>query len=264
MLYEKEGVNQSDQSTNSSIASERFNDLRYLEAVEIEYFLKLLLKEVILISPDDHLAFSATFFRRLRTCQYILGKDLSFIRESHYNRLSFVFCCRDAFSGFSDVKEMSLYEFACFLDLAFPGFNEKSLEEFATVLEPMVQTPTSKTYDFQHLQQSLYFWIVYEKWLHELSGLCKGVDISIDIKATRKVANLATLLKWVNSERYDITLSPSKDLVVKIFTEIFERQVEPEISFDRLKQYLFLNSSLHSDLLSKLPKTPISPANITK
>ena len=230
-------------------AAERSECLRYLESSEVDYFLKNLVKEVISVNPEDPIVYAANFFRRIRDCKFVLSRDLSFIRESHYNRGCFVVCVKDAFSKFPTDSDVTLFEFSSFLELLFRGFGVSTIEIFAAALEPSVKDEESTRYKIVHLQYSLYFWIVYEFWLQEISEIC-------EVKNNRKYVDLVNIINWVKSQRSQF-VCPSKEIVVSVLNEMLYRG-ETDLSFRRLRNFFFLSSALHDDLCLKLPKQSVA------
>ena len=247
------------QSSTSNIQApkyeENINIITHVQENEEEVFSKIsdLTKEILIYNPEDIYNFSIIFFRKLRSCQHVLSKDLSFIRESKYNRQSFVVCLVEAFSGFPENTEMTIYEFSAFIELSFSGFTVDLLEDFYLFLEPSpIDSLTEiKKYKLNHLLSSLYFWIVYENWLNELSSFSKGIDIG---KESKKTVNIPAVLAWADSSRYDLNYAPPKEIIVTLLSGILEFRGESVIYLDKLKQMLFLNTAIQSDILEKLPK----------
>ena len=244
----------SSSSSSSSVNLIKNECLNYLETTEIEYFIRTLISEVMAVNPDDPIIYASQFFRRVRFCQHVLSRDLKFIRESHYNRASFVVCIMNAFSGFleSDGAEMTIFELSSFISLLFQGISVHFVELFAAVLEPSQKHESnislSKFY-LSHLLSALYFTVMYENWLNELSAFC-------EIKNNRKVVDLRSILLWVGTPAYLKTRGPDKALFSNFVEDtITTRQAkgDGEISFKRLKRYIFLNDAFQRDIVDKLP-----------
>jgi len=246
-----------------SIENDKFESLKYLESVEIEYFLRLLLKEVIANNPEDPLGFASLFFRKIRTCQYVLSKDVNFIRESIHNRGSFIVCVMEAFSGFPEGTEMSLFEFSSFLGLTYSGFSIEILQNFASALDPSAvgEALDANKYNLNHLLSSLYFWILYENWLVELEKLSQAKD-STTKKEGLKNISLPAVLSWLKSLRYDEGVcGPPRDILTALLNELMELRGESDMNYDRLRQVFFLNSAIQADILTKIPKPFRPPEN---
>ena len=261
-------------STNSSTSSTSFfaikdECLNYFESTEIEYFVRTLISEIITRSPEDPIMYAAQFFRKVRLCQHVVSRDLKFIRESQYNRISFVVCVKNAFSGFTagvvpsetgGVKEgkseMTIFELSTFVSLLFEGISVHFVELFAAVLEPSQRNESNislSRFYLSHLLSALYFTVVYECWLNELSGFC-------EVKNGRKVVDLRNVLVWIDTPAYYSTKGPDKALFSKFIEEVINSRKakgDSEISFKRLKRYMFLNETLQNEIMDKLPKEAV-------
>ena len=254
-------------SSSSSISNEC---LKYFESTEIEYFVRTLISEILTGNPDDPTMYAAQFFRKVRLCQHVVSRDLKFIRESHYNRISFVVCIKNAFSGFlagdscldvsiepgsskSGDAEMTIFEFSSFVSLLFQGISIHFVELFAAVLEPSQRHESNislSTFYISHLLSALYFTVVYENWLNELSAFS-------EVKNNRKVVELRSILLWIDTPAYHSTRGPDKALFSRLIEELItarQGKGDSEISFKRLKRHMFLDECLQKEIINKLPR----------
>ena len=196
----------------------------------------------------------------MKSCQHVVSRDLKFIRESQYNRASFVVCIREAFSGFASDGEMTIYEFSSFIALLFQGFSVHFIEHFAAVLEPTHKSdnPSLIKYNISHLQQGLFFTILYENWLNELCA-------HSDTKTGKKIVDLQGVFQWlkmfqvngstreVESARNSMS-TPNCDVLIALVEEFMDIHSDSEMSLNKFKRSLFLNSQLQREIVTRLPR----------
>jgi hypothetical protein len=239
----------------------------------MDFFLKNLIKDVLTNNPEDPFVYASHYFRKIKLCQHIISKDLKFIRESQYNRASFIVCLRSAFCGFTSAAEMTIFELNSFICVMFTGFSVHYVELFATVLDPTQrhENPNFNKYNLFQLLKALYFTVLYENWLNELSTFT-------DTKSDRKMINLRDLLQWVKTSSANYNLSyntavPDKKFIIPLieeFIDIYDNNIssressdgngpnaygygENEMSFQKIKRSFFLNNLLQNEIISKLP-----------
>jgi len=229
---------------------------KYLESNEIDYFLKVLVKEVLLQSPEDPISFAMTFFRRVRNCTYITNRDISFIRESRYNRGSFIIICREMFAKLLQL-DFTAYDFFNIIDLCFQGFTVSYISKIVAYLDPSVTSETLDQYKYrvQHLLCGLEFFIFYENWLNELTGLVsKTSEAGVDFPVVKRTIPLRTLRNWVKSLRYDLLSGPNKEIILSLADELAEQFPEADIPVETIRRALILNERVREELSSALPK----------
>jgi len=102
----------------------------------------------------------------------------------------------------------------------FPGFSLDFLQSIATPLKPVSRGSEVSIFSLKHLLNALHFSVLYESWLHDLSGVSRAIEARGD---GRKMANLPALLVWAKSLRYGTNPGPSSELLVALLDELLER-----------------------------------------
>lgn len=253
------------QMVTDSYSKDKVEAARYLEATEIDYFLKVLVREVLTFNPEDPIAFAVNFFRRVRNCTYITNRDLSFIRESQYNRGSFIIVCRAMFAKFPSL-EVTIFDFFNIIDLCFQGFSVQYFSRVAFSLDPVTpgDTPEQAKYNVRHLLSSLEFFIYYESWMNELISLVsKSVEVGAEFPLVKKSVSLRILKEWAKSLRYELLVGPSKEILLSVADALAEQESELEIPIESIRRALLLNERVHEELSSKLPKVVMECATNT-
>jgi len=161
------------------------NDPAYMASSEIMFFVRHLFSQVAALRPDDIIDFAAKFFKRIQSCQHVLGAEYAYIGATAHNRRAFIFCLTEIFASFSADESMSVAEHEQLVEMVCPDFPRNMMHAAAACCDPapkaaegtgvsglgrmhstapVAEKAPGKCWH-AHLRVALYFHILYEEWL---------------------------------------------------------------------------------------------------
>jgi hypothetical protein len=194
---------------------------------------------------------------RVQSCSHVIGADYGYIVSCRYNRKSFVYCCRQAFSHMSPDTMMSVLDFYCMLQMICKDIPFVLIQESANsgCFPSNLSPPLYRLDDFCI---SLNFRFIYTEWISLLESLF------FEGTSRNSVNRVSISVLSRNFDDWNLSLSsviprPAISQLKAIIQSLFNTNMKNdiEVNFEHIMSEIIHNAQIRMDVISFKPKGSI-------